>query len=146
MRTLSLVLLALSLALVAGCFDAPQPNCVFLCGASQDCPEDYQCGPDNRCHRVLANGQLAQCQDEIQLPDAPEPIADASIDGPVPDGPEVDAPDVDAADIDAPIPDAPSPDAPTPDAPSPDAPVPDAALPDAPTPDAAMIDADVPDA
>jgi hypothetical protein len=110
----------------AGCFNPPKPNCAFLCGDGNACPEDYTCSSaDNRCHLVVDN-VMATSEDEI---------------------PGVDAAAIDAATVDAQIFDA-GPDAPpgTPDAhidaavPPPDARPIDAALP----PDARIIDAALP--
>jgi hypothetical protein len=104
----------------AGCFNAPKPNCAFLCGDGNACPEDYMCSTvDNRCH-LLVGTELATCEDPI---------------------PGIDAAIIDASTIDAPVFDA-APDAPpgTPDA-QPDAHI-DAALP----PDAAIDAALPPDA
>jgi hypothetical protein len=97
--------LAAILALT-GCFDAPKPNCAFLCGPEQQCPAGYACSSDGRCHRVLPGGAgLAECEDT--LTDAAISL-DASVD-----------PDATLADA------SPDPDA------SPDAGVPDAGVPDA---------------
>lgn len=77
------ILLALSL-LAVGCYETPKPNCAFLCGQSSpmgpadQCPEDYACGDDGRCHLVLDNGQLAMCETPLPF-DAPRP--DAPLDG-----------------------------------------------------------------
>jgi hypothetical protein len=95
----------IALALLAGCFNAPKPNCAFLCGEGNACPDEYQCSTaDNRCHLLLDNGDLAVCEDPLP------------VDGSVVDGPVI---------IDGGLPDAPA------DARLPDAKVPDSSVPDA---------------
>jgi len=42
-------------ALVAGCYNPPEPDCTFVCGPGGACPNDYTCAADHRCHR---NGAL----------------------------------------------------------------------------------------
>jgi len=93
-RSLRLALAALStLATLAlgGCFNAPKPNCAFLCGDQNACPDEYQCSSaDGRCH-LLVNGAPAMCEDTL---------ADGSIiDSSVPDGRMIDG-SVDARPID----------------------------------------------
>ena len=109
---------------LTGCYETPKPNCAFLCGPGDSCPQGYLCGDDRVCHKVLPGNHLAECDETFRLDaavDAPAdaPAVDAAIDSPLP----VDAP-IDAREIDAP-PDAHEIDAP-PDAPPPiDAPPPD---------------------
>ncbi|HEX4418936.1 MAG TPA: hypothetical protein VH165_13585 [Kofleriaceae bacterium] len=109
--TVALVL-ALGGAVMIACYDIPRPDCGFLCGPDNACPDDYTCADDHRCHRNGAPAGLI-C-----------PTPDAAADGP-PDAPPDATPDAPA---DA-MPDAPAdagPDA-MPDA-APDA-MPDAAPP-----------------
>ena len=95
----ALLLLAAALVpgagLLTGCYDRPMPDCAFLCGEEDACPEGYGCGVDGRCHRVLPGGSLAECEDS--LGDA-APGPDAQVDGGGTDaGPDFDAgPDLDA--------------------------------------------------
>jgi hypothetical protein len=52
-RAVLLPLLALAVALVAGCFSPKEPECAFGCDFAGDrlCPEGYTCQNDNYCHR-----------------------------------------------------------------------------------------------
>jgi hypothetical protein len=78
----------LALVALGACYETPKPACQFLCGEGDACPTGYECSiEDNRCHLVLAGGNLAECTDDI-----PDPI-DANT-------PPIDAL-ADAADIDA---------------------------------------------
>jgi len=44
--------LLLSLLALVGCFDAPSPDCAFLCGPGETCPDGYFCSSgDNWCKR-----------------------------------------------------------------------------------------------
>ena len=43
--------LALAVTLTAGCFEAPRPECAFLCGQNDTCPEGYTCRGDGWCKR-----------------------------------------------------------------------------------------------
>jgi hypothetical protein len=36
---------------LSACYEPPQPDCGFYCGAGSTCPEDYTCTADNRCRR-----------------------------------------------------------------------------------------------
>ena len=69
---------SLSALLVGGCFDAPRPVCAFLCGTAGECPADYACGDDSRCHLVAPDDTLMECEDTVfdaALPDVAEPDA-----------------------------------------------------------------------
>ena len=68
----------LAILALGSCFSKPTARCAFLCGTGSVCPEGYECGGDGRCHLVLDSGDLAQCDDELDQPDA-RPV-DASID------------------------------------------------------------------
>jgi hypothetical protein len=94
------VCLGVALAFVGGlftlpaCYDLPRPVCGFRCGALGECPEDYTCGDDSRCH---LNGSAPMV---CGTPDAPD--LDAAVD--VIDGPPDDAIDAPPdAEIDAAI-------------------------------------------
>lgn len=56
-----------------GCFEAPKPKCIFLCGANGACPAGYACGADDRCHLMEPSG-LAMCE-------APLPVDSGPVDG-----------------------------------------------------------------
>jgi hypothetical protein len=45
-------------AIVAACYDVPRPDCGFQCGPSEQCPDGYVCGSDQRCHRIGAPSTL----------------------------------------------------------------------------------------
>jgi hypothetical protein len=71
----ALALLGLGGALLIGCYTVPRPDCGFVCGPDDACPDGYTCADDHRCHRAGA-------ADVVCAPlDAPPP-ADAAIDGP----------------------------------------------------------------
>lgn len=42
---------ALGAALITSCFKKPTPDCAFLCGADQSCPDGYFCATDGACKR-----------------------------------------------------------------------------------------------
>jgi hypothetical protein len=110
-------LLSLLAAGLTGCFERPKPECAFLCGEGDSCPNGYACATDGWCKWVGV-----------------DPTFDCTG-GPVADAATTDAPVVDASTIDAP----PAPDAAV------DASAPDATV-DAMPPDAMPPDADPPDA
>jgi hypothetical protein len=45
-------LVAALLALAAGCYDTPEPDCAFQCGEDDACPDDYGCATDGWCKRI----------------------------------------------------------------------------------------------
>lgn len=48
---------ALGASLLTGCFSKPTPDCAFLCGAGQSCPDGYFCASDGACKKDgLADG------------------------------------------------------------------------------------------
>ncbi len=57
---------------MAACYSTPQPDCGFVCGPSGECPADYQCGADKRCH---LNGTPSSL---VCAVDAPPPL-DAKV-------------------------------------------------------------------
>ena len=114
------ILLCCSLAvLLAGCFGPSKPNCAFRCGAAGECPADYMCGGDGRCHLVTGGG-LAVCQDQLADAAVDARVVDGGPDAPMIDG-APDAPMIDGA-ADAPMVDAEPADAAPPDAMPADAP------------------------
>jgi hypothetical protein len=40
----------LCIALLVGCYSATQPDCGFYCGPAGECPDNYMCAADRRCH------------------------------------------------------------------------------------------------
>jgi hypothetical protein len=80
MRLSSLAFLLAVTVAAAGCYETPKPNCAFLCGAAAECPDDYMCGGDGRCHLVMSGGALATCEEPIPVDasesDAPIDVAD----------------------------------------------------------------------
>jgi hypothetical protein len=51
--------IALAAIFMAGCYDAPRPECGFRCGPSAACPADYTCASDNHCHENGSSPDLA---------------------------------------------------------------------------------------
>jgi hypothetical protein len=38
-------------AIIAACYDLPEPDCGFRCGPDRECPDNYTCSADDdRCH------------------------------------------------------------------------------------------------
>jgi hypothetical protein len=94
------MLFALAGTIAAACYTIPRPDCGFVCGPGDACPDGYTCADDHRCHRNGAPPDLVCATVDAPLPiDAsPDAAVDAAVDAPV------DAPDdamIDAA-IDAP--------------------------------------------
>jgi len=69
-RRLVYLSLATVLAVVAACYDVPTPDCGFLCGPGDACPEGYTCANDHRCHRTGAPPSL-MCGPPDAAVDAP---------------------------------------------------------------------------
>jgi hypothetical protein len=89
MRRVLLLFAALALG---SCFSKPSNRCAFLCGTGNACPEDYECGSDDRCHLVLDNGDLAECEEELDQADASIDVISPTPDAGTPDaGAELDA-------------------------------------------------------
>lgn len=68
------MLVALAGAIVAACYAIPRPDCGFICGPGDTCPDGYTCADDHRCHRIGAPADLM-----CTTIDAPVPV-DASPD------------------------------------------------------------------
>ncbi|HET7503403.1 MAG TPA: hypothetical protein VFK02_20420 [Kofleriaceae bacterium] len=105
-------LVAVAGAIVVACYEVPAPDCGFLCGPEDRCPDGYTCADDHRCHRTgapvglmcpLLDGALPVMHDApadtptdmpTDPPDAPsdaaDPVSDAANDA-TQDGP-ADAP------------------------------------------------------
>lgn len=50
LETICIVVLGLT-----ACYQPPQPDCGFYCGAGGACPDNYTCTSDNRCRRIGAD-------------------------------------------------------------------------------------------
>jgi hypothetical protein len=105
----AIVLALLALVSSVGCFEKPRAKCTFVCGPGGECPSDYQCGSDNRCHLVSETGALEMCDPEVDASVADAATADAAADA-APDAAPDARPDAgpdagpDAAPPDAPLP------------------------------------------
>jgi hypothetical protein len=78
--------LAMTMAMLAGCYSPDLRDCVVACTSSDDCGPDQICGADGRC---AAPDVAGSCSATAPLPDAGTdgaPSADAAPDAP-PDGP-----------------------------------------------------------
>jgi hypothetical protein len=91
----AVIMFALSGAITVACYTVPRPDCGFICGPGNACPDGYTCADDHRCHRIGAPDDLVCATIDAALPVDASP--DAEVDAPV-DAPD-DAPD---ASIDAP--------------------------------------------
>jgi hypothetical protein len=107
------LLVGLTGVIVVACYDLPTPDCGFVCGPDNGCPDGYTCADDHYCHRIGAPSALVCAGPDAAVPfdAAADGGTDATIDAtldvaPVDAGPDA-APD---APIDA-LPDA-APDAP----------------------------------
>lgn len=59
-------------ALAAGCYEPPHPDCGFICGPHAACPTGYACEKtDNRCHRLDSDAGCEGLQDAFVQLDAP---------------------------------------------------------------------------
>jgi hypothetical protein len=78
------LLVALTGAIVAACYEVPRPDCGFLCGPDGACPDGYSCASDGHCHRNGASPSLVCAAPDAPLPvDArPDAMADAPDDAP----------------------------------------------------------------
>src|SRR5512144_1161541 len=52
------LLVAVTGAIVAACYEIPKPDCGFVCGPANACPDSYTCGSDHHCHRIGAPANL----------------------------------------------------------------------------------------
>jgi hypothetical protein len=101
------LLVALAGVIVAACYEVPTPDCGFVCGPDNACPERYTCADDHRCHRIGAPAALVcsapdggTSASDARADSAPDARADgATVDG-RPDGAIDAAPD---AAIDVPV-------------------------------------------
>lgn len=58
LRLLSVGAVALAVvlggAVIAACYDVPTPDCGFVCGPDNACPDGYSCTSEQRCRRTDA--------------------------------------------------------------------------------------------
>jgi hypothetical protein len=66
------LLVAAGGAMASACYDVPTPDCGFVCGPGDACPDGYTCANDHRCHR---NGTPASlmCSPPDAAPDVAVP-------------------------------------------------------------------------
>jgi hypothetical protein len=78
------LLVLLAGVVVAACYDAPTPDCGFLCGPNGACPAGYICADDYYCHRIGAPADLVCNAPDAAMPgDAGDAPVDAMSDAPV---------------------------------------------------------------
>ena len=95
MRRVPLILAAIALAAtvaLGSCFSRPTTKCSFVCANDGACPEEYQCGTDDRCHLVLDDGTLAMCDPDDIVPDASGSGSGIDAGTPLDAGDSLDAP------------------------------------------------------
>jgi hypothetical protein len=63
------LLVALTGAIVAACYEVPTPSCGFLCGPNDACPDSYACANDHFCHRIGAPATLVCGTPDAGLPE-----------------------------------------------------------------------------
>ena len=90
------LLVALSGAIVAACYEVPRPACGFVCGPDGACPDGYTCASDDVCHLAGAPDSLVCPHPDAALP------ADARPDAAPDVAPDM-APDMAIASPDAPV-------------------------------------------
>ena len=76
MRVVCSLASSLAITALAACYSTPQPDCGFLCGPAGECPDNYQCGSDNVCHRAGSPASLV-CGVDAAV-DSPRPDADVT--------------------------------------------------------------------
>ena len=81
---------------IDACYNPPKPECGFVCGPAGECPDDYHCDVDKRCHLIGTLTSL-MCVDAGPPPDT---MHDAPIDA-RPDAPPDAHPDAPDASLDA---------------------------------------------
>lgn len=79
------VLLACALLLAPACYETPRPDCAFLCGPDEECPEGYSC-EEGYCKKDTAPESL-ECGDPLVDASGAEE-ADAGPDAATPDAGE----------------------------------------------------------
>lgn len=85
----------LAAAIIAACYDVPEPDCGFICGPSEACPSGYTCADDHYCHRNGAPVGLtcgavdaAPPIDAAVTDAAADAAGDAGIDAPIDAAPD----------------------------------------------------------
>jgi hypothetical protein len=87
----SLTLLVAAGAIAAACYEVPTPDCGFLCGPGDACPDGYTCADDHRCHRSgaaaglicpILDAAVPDMPDVPDVPDMPDMPDDAPHDAP----------------------------------------------------------------
>ena len=68
-------------AVIAACYDVPAPDCGFLCGPNNACPDGYSCTPVQRCRRIDAPLTVVCTATDVDAGPGPgSPPLDAPID------------------------------------------------------------------
>lgn len=72
----------LALAVLAGCYSPPEPDCGFVCGPGGACPAGYTCAGDHQCHRNGAPASL-MCASvpDAAVASAPKVLSTVPADG-----------------------------------------------------------------
>jgi hypothetical protein len=65
---------------IAACYDVPAPDCGFVCGPNNACPDGYSCGSAQRCRRVDAPLTVVCSASDIDAGPRGSRPSDASID------------------------------------------------------------------
>ena len=84
----TVMLFALTGAIAVSCYSVLRPDCGFVCGPGDACPDGYTCADDHRCHRIGAPSDLMCNIVDAPLPAdaAPDAAPDAAVDA-MPDAP-----------------------------------------------------------
>lgn len=81
----AIAVLAAAGAILAACYDVPEPDCGFICGSAGECPSHYTCADDHYCHRNGAPVDLTCAA--VRDADVTDAAADAAVDA-MPDAPD----------------------------------------------------------
>jgi hypothetical protein len=79
------LILLCAVLLASACYDTPRPDCAFLCGPDDECPEGYSCD-EGYCKKDTAPESL-ECGDPL-LDATPADPVDAGLDAATPDAGE----------------------------------------------------------
>jgi len=74
------LLVAVTGAIVAACYEIPKPDCGFVCGPASACPDSYTCGSDHHCHRIGAPANLVCNPADGEVPGTDAGANDAAAD------------------------------------------------------------------
>jgi hypothetical protein len=77
--------IAFAILFASACYETPRPDCAFVCGPEQECPEGYSCD-EGYCKKDTAPESL-ECGDPL-VDAAPDDEADAGLDAATPDAGE----------------------------------------------------------